>query len=113
MDDCDPDPVVVFEERRTDGACEDDFLLIRTWTATDRCGNETVEEQVLSITVTVRDEVPPVLIGVPADVDASCDAIPAPETVTATDNCDPLPVVDFVETRTDGSCPDEYVLTRT
>jgi hypothetical protein len=48
--------------------------------------------------VTVVDDVPPVLQGVPSDTTVACDSIPSPAAVTATDTCDPSPVVGFNET---------------
>lgn len=108
-DNCDPNPVVTFSERRVDGPCPQSYTLTRTWLARDRCGNGAQRSQVL----TVVDAAPPVLAGVPADALAACGAIPSPAVVTATDRCDPLPRVSFAERRTDGPCPDTYTLTRT
>ena len=58
------------------------------------------------------DTVDPVLVGVPGDVSVECDAVPAPATVTASDTCDTVIPVMFGESQTNGSCEDEYVLTR-
>jgi len=67
-----------------------------------------------AVTVTpIPDVIPPVLVGVPADVTVDCDKVPAPATVTATDNCPCGARVSFSETRTDGSCPNTYTLVRT
>jgi len=63
--------------------------------------------------VTIEDATPPVLSGVPGDVTVECDSVPPPASVTATDTCDPNPTIYFSETRTDGSCLDNYTLTRT
>ena len=108
-DNCDPDPVVTLVEVRTDGSSPDNYTLSRTWTATDRSGNDATASQ----TLTVQDTTDPVLSGVPADATVECDAVPGPASVTATDNCDPDPVVTLVEVRTDGSSPDNYTLSRT
>jgi gliding motility-associated-like protein len=68
------------------GACASNYRLIRTWTATDECGNSTVWRQV----ITVQDTTRPVIAAPPADIVLNCgDAIPAAPTLTATDNCDP------------------------
>ncbi|HEU4551717.1 MAG TPA: gliding motility-associated C-terminal domain-containing protein, partial [Chitinophaga sp.] len=68
------------------GACASNYRLIRTWTATDECGNSTVWRQV----ITVQDTTRPVIAAAPADIVLNCgDAIPAAPTLTATDNCDP------------------------
>lgn len=108
-DNCDPAPRIDFAEVRTDGRCTDTYTLARTWTATDRCDNASSKTQM----VTVQDTTAPVLGGVPADTTVECDAVPAPATPTATDNCDPGPRIDFTETRRDGRCPGDHVLTRT
>ncbi|RME49934.1 MAG: gliding motility-associated C-terminal domain-containing protein, partial [Caldilineae bacterium] len=108
-DNCDADVEITFTEERTDGACPDSYTLTRTWTATDNCGNQTTQSQV----ITVQDTEAPVLAGVPADVTVQCDAVPAPASPTATDNCDTDVEIAFTEERTDGACPDSYTLTRT
>jgi large repetitive protein len=111
LDNCDSDVTVVFVEVRTDGACEDTYTLTRTWTATDNCGNSITHVQVISFedtTAPVWDQVMPV------DVTVECNEVPvAPAIVTASDNCDSDVLVEFIEVRTDGSCPDTYNLTRT
>jgi large repetitive protein len=110
-DNCDSDVTVVFGEVRNDGACIDSYTLTRTWTATDNCGNETIHVQIITvedITAPVWDQVMPV------DVTVECNEVPvAPAIVTASDNCDSDVLVEFIEVRTDGSCPDTYNLTRT
>ena len=51
---------------------------------------------------------------VPADVTVECSAVPAVGSASATDNCDSDPAVTYEgEVRTDGTCADGYVLTRT
>ncbi len=107
-DACDPAPTVSLVEQRFAGPCLDEFVVERTWTATDACGNVAVARQ----TVTVRDDGPPVIVG-PPDVTVECDAVPPAEPLVATDGCDPAPVVTFAETRRDGRCPSEYDLIRT
>ncbi|MBC9915503.1 gliding motility-associated C-terminal domain-containing protein, partial [Chitinophaga varians] len=68
------------------GACGNNYRIIRTWTAKDACGNIATMKQV----VTVQDTTRPVIMPAPADVTIYCqDPIPAPVTLTATDNCDP------------------------
>ncbi|WP_208420037.1 HYR-like domain-containing protein [Paraflavitalea devenefica] len=91
-DNCDPTVPVTFNEivSVTDGC----GTITRTWTATDACGNTVTATQ----TLTVQDNIPPVLTGVPADATVQCGAIPAAATVTATDNCDPTVPVSMTET---------------
>src|SRR5688500_14283528 len=92
-DNCDTDvPVSYTETSNTvvDGCGQ----IVREWTATDACGNIVTETQ----TITVTDTEAPVLVGVPADQTVDCNAIPAPATVTATDNCDTNVPVTYTET---------------
>src|SRR5206468_2003445 len=108
-DNCDPSPSVTYGEVRTNGSCEDNYTLTRTWTAHDRCGNTSSQSQV----ITVSDTTDPALQGVPPDTSASCNNVPVAASPTATDNCDPSPSVTYGEVRTNGSCEDNYTLTRT
>src|SRR5690606_9112602 len=48
----------------------------------------------------------------PASVTVECNAVPTAVVLTATDNCDAEVTVDFDEVRTDGSCANNYTLTR-
>jgi len=74
---------VQYNEVREDGYCPSSYILYRTWTLTDGCGNSSQA----TWTVYVIDETPPVLSGVPGDVQVSCgDVVPLPE-LSATDNC--------------------------
>ena len=72
----------------------------RMWTATDACGNTAIAEQM----VTFTDEIAPVLMGVPSDVQATCGALPAFAAVSATDNCDDQINVEFTESSTQNGC---------
>jgi hypothetical protein len=82
---------------------------VRTWTATDACGNQTSASQVIDTV----DTTAPLLLGVPADLVIECgDPIPPPAAVTATDGCDPSPQVDLIETVTPGDCPGEQRIER-
>ncbi|MDD2527938.1 MAG: HYR domain-containing protein, partial [Lentimicrobiaceae bacterium] len=110
-DNCDSDVTITYNgETRTDGSCEDTYTLIRTWTATDNCGNTTNASQ----TISVQDTEAPAFTFVPADVTVECNAVPAVGIPTATDNCDSDVTITYNgETRTDGSCEDTYTLIRT
>ena len=74
--------------------------------------NDDWPEDTSTATVTIADTTAPVLVGVPADMTVECDSVPAAANVTATDNCDPSPTLIYTESRTDGSCPSNYTLTR-
>jgi hypothetical protein len=77
------------------------------WTYSDADGNKTFQDQ----QVVVRDITPAVLLGVPANATAECDAVPSAAVVTATDNCS-TGAVSYSEIRTNGSCNANYTLTR-
>jgi hypothetical protein len=106
-DNCDDDLTIGFNETVVPGVCENNFTIIRTWTAVDDCGNETSTSQ----NIVVSDTTAPVLVGVPADVTAECDAVPGAAQVTAADNCDPQVMVALNETISELECG--YLLTRT
>jgi large repetitive protein len=108
-DNCDSNPNIAFAETSAAGSCAGSYVLTRTWTATDACGNSSS----LSQHITVIDTTAPVLAGVPSDATVQCDAVPTAATATATDNCDSAPTVSFAETSAAGTCSNSYVLTRT
>ena len=109
-DNCDTSPAVVLSESSTAGTCPQEEIITRTWTASDACGNTSVVSQ----TITVVDTTPPAFDqGCPADITVACDNVPAPVTLTATDNCDSNPGVVFSETTVPGACANEEVITRT
>ena len=77
-------------------------------TATDACGNAAFAQ----FTITVNDtEGPEFLEPLPADVTASCDAIPEAPVLTATDACGDVEVL-FEELFVPTTCPSNGVLTR-
>ncbi|SFM91634.1 gliding motility-associated C-terminal domain-containing protein [Chitinophaga sp. YR627] len=92
--------------------CNESYQLIRTWTATDLCGNKTVLTQTITVQDTIR---PRFSVIVPAAVTVDCDKVPGVESVTATDNCTPNVSVKLTETKQSlsSSCLNSYKLTRT
>jgi hypothetical protein len=107
-DGCDGTVAVVLSESSTEGPCAGTSIITRDWMATDACGNSTSG----SHQICVLDSLDPGLMGVPGDVIVQCDAVPEPAMVTGADACDPMVDVSFAEVRTDGNCPDNYVLIR-
>ncbi|MEM6965590.1 MAG: SdrD B-like domain-containing protein, partial [Bacteroidota bacterium] len=106
-DNCDTDVEVIFSEANTPATCG--YLLTRTWTATDACGNEVTATQV----ITVGDDMPPVMAGIPADITIECNNIPTPANPMAQDNCDNDVTITYSEILTPGDCQDSYLLERT
>nr|WP_284698693.1 gliding motility-associated C-terminal domain-containing protein [Flavobacterium lacisediminis] len=100
---------VTYNQVRADGTCANEYTLTRTWTATDECGNTTIHNQV----ITVQDNSNPTFVEtLPANVSVECNAVPTPVTLTATDVCGTTTVT-YNQVRTDGTCANEYTLTRT
>ena len=102
---------IAFEEKITAGECAGNYMITRSWIATDACGNRNLAEQI----ITVVDNSVPILINIPADETVVCDAIPAvSNTVSATDNCEASEAINiaFNETLTAGSCTGNYTITR-
>ncbi|MBK7737645.1 MAG: HYR domain-containing protein [Saprospiraceae bacterium] len=99
-------------DNRTNGSCNDNYLITRTWTAVDSCGNSNSCNQL----VTVQDTTRPI-ITCPIDVTVNCDANnqpPATGVATATDNCTNVVTnISSSDNRTNGSCNDNYLITRT
>jgi len=100
-----------YSDEELPGQCALDRIILRTWTATDPCGNSASCVQ----TITIEDSTPPV-ITCPEDLTLECDELG--EVVdfgeaTATDVCDPAPVVDFQDEEIPGDCPQEMTIRRT
>lgn len=76
--------------------------IVRTWSVTDSCGETAVATQ----TVTLVDNVPPVLSGVPVDVDRPCGAaLPPWPAVTALDACSGARLVQATQEVVSAGCP--------
>ena len=106
-DNCDPMVDIVLVENTVPN-CVNSFVVTRTWTATDDCGNTDIGVRV----ITVEDNTAP-MVTAPADVTVECDMIPVPGTPTVTDMCDMNPVVVFSTNTVPGTCVNEFVITRT
>lgn len=78
-----------------------------------RITNDAGDVSECSFTITVTDNEAPVLSQQPANITVSPSTIPAIPTITATDNCSSNIQVNFSENRINGSCPDNYTLSRT
>lgn len=61
---------VTFTETRNEGSCESNYILVRTWTATDACGLSTQHTQ----TITVQDTKAPTITQA-ADLTVECDGL--------------------------------------
>ncbi|MBI1223637.1 MAG: DUF11 domain-containing protein [Bacteroidetes bacterium] len=109
-DNCDPDVPVVFSEVITGNSSTGCFSIVRTWSATDDCGNNTSASQ----TIIVNDNTPPLLSGVPADLTIDCGTpVPTPANVTASDLCDANVPVVYNQNINGNPATACYVMTRT
>jgi ribosomal protein S26 len=100
---------ITFTDFIVEGNCPNNYTIERTWIAEDQCLNRTSHVQYIE----VSDNTPPVFTDVPENDSYECDAIPAPYSPVATDNCAGEVSISLVETTQEGSCPNQYTLFRT
>ena len=96
----------------TAGACANKFTIARTYIATDACGNASSQMQ----TITVNDNIAPVITFVPADVTvASTGDVPVANiaSVIATDNCAGALTITSNDVITAGACANKFTIART
>ncbi|UPT70911.1 MAG: gliding motility-associated C-terminal domain-containing protein [Flavobacterium sp. JAD_PAG50586_2] len=109
IDNCSGPITVSGVDSTVQGSCPNSFTVTRTWTFVDACGNSSSATQ----TISVNDNVAPTFDqAAPANTTASCDNVPAPAVLTATDNCGTA-TVNMTEVTLQGSCPSNYQLVRT
>jgi putative hemolysin len=88
-DNCDSNPNIEHTDVITDPtpSCTSDYLITRTWTAEDECGNVATCDQV----ITVEDTTPPTITDIVASPNnlwpPNHKMVPISVAVTATDNC--------------------------
>jgi gliding motility-associated-like protein len=114
-DNCTPGTITVVpvdvRKSLSGSRCADNYQIIRTWTATDLCGNKTV----LTQTITVQDTIKPRFsMSLPPAITVDCDKVPAVATITATDNCTVAVAVKVSEKKEflSSVCTSNYRLTR-
>jgi len=122
-DNCDTDVDVLLNEIRTDSEADNNYVLTRTWIATDDCGNTAMGQQVILVlnenennnpcTATDCETIPPIIANVPTDETVNFEAVPAPGQPVATDNCDTEVDLSMTETISESTDSRNYVLTRT
>ena len=101
------DVSITVESETLAGDAAGNYTIVRTFTATDACGNSTSASQ----TITVEDTTAPELI-IPADYTAECSDELILDEATATDNCGEVTIEVSSET-TAGDCDGSYTVTRT
>ena len=109
-DNCNGIVTVDFEEQTIAGSCPSNSTILRTWTATDICGNFETHTQ----EITIEDNTPPTFdqdIRTP-ELYTKCDAIPAPQEFNAVDLCGTA-TVSYNEVNIEGDCTNKYRIERT
>ncbi|MBI1769151.1 MAG: hypothetical protein HYR67_12335, partial [Bacteroidetes bacterium] len=95
----------------TAGSCANRYTIVRTYVATDICGNSSTATQ----SITVNDDVAPVISGTPAAITYSCSsAVPVASiaTVGASDNCSGTVTVTVNDVISNQTCANKYTITR-
>ncbi len=109
-DNCNGNIMLAVSDSISNDSCVNQYIITRTWTATDSCGNFAETSQIIN----VMDTIAPTLIGMPADTGVCCaDSIPPPANVTAVDSCDGAVDVMLTEVVSDSTSPFYFTLTRT
>lgn len=102
-DNCDVAVFLIYNQTTYPGSCPGNYQIVRSWSATDACGNMAVQTQ----TISVSDNEAPVFDFIPADETADCGNLPEPAVLTATDNCSEVSV-SFSQTVGSGGCPNIF-----
>ena len=100
------DVTIVEVADTTAGDCAQEYIVVRTFTATDECGNSTSASQ----TITIQDTTAPELT-IPADYTAECSDEHPLDDATAEDNCGMATIEMSADTV--WSCTSTYEVTRT
>ncbi|MEO5788439.1 gliding motility-associated C-terminal domain-containing protein [Gelidibacter sp.] len=109
-DTCDSEVALTYEDVTVAGACDNNYSITRTWTATDACGNTSTASQ----TINVQDTNAPNLVTeYEAEITITCDNIPMVPELVFEDACSNNIEVAFTETSTAGDNSKNYVITRT
>ncbi|MFK8056703.1 MAG: gliding motility-associated C-terminal domain-containing protein [Saprospiraceae bacterium] len=108
VENCDSDYEWSFDQQTIDSTCIYNKTIVRTWEAWDGCGNRSTAVQRIEL----RDTASPILTGVPMDQIVTCgDGFPPP-IVTATDDCDPSPLITLDSTVFTSLCDTLYHVVR-
>ncbi|MFO0362054.1 MAG: hypothetical protein ACK500_09510, partial [Flavobacteriales bacterium] len=100
-DNCSEEVEVEFTDMLNSGGCLG--VVMRTYTATDECGNTSTAVQYIAITDTTAP-----VINAPANQTVECNNVPVMPVVTATDNCGYDVIITGEEQIIPGQCEDSY-----
>ncbi|MFH1312216.1 MAG: FlgD immunoglobulin-like domain containing protein [Candidatus Eisenbacteria bacterium] len=106
---CDPNPALSYEDSVVFFRCPWEYTVLRTWTATDGCGDTGSCRQLIA----VRDTVSPTITFCPEDVVAECGSdMDALGHAVAFDNRNPEPTTLYEAATRAGQAPCEFVVVR-
>lgn len=108
-DDC-GDVKVTFVDDIIPGGCAQNYVIKRTWTAVDHCGNSDTAVQ----TITVSDNTPPAIVSSPAPLTIQCSGdipLPDPTKVITSGECGKVNVTHISDVSDGNTCGE--VITRT
>ncbi|MDI5896081.1 gliding motility-associated C-terminal domain-containing protein [Flavobacterium algoritolerans] len=103
---------LTYEDRITQGQCTGSYTVIRTWTATDACGNSSKKSQKIN----VQDNTAPTFT-TPSDITLSSDENCLADTSTSStgtvtniqDNCDSNPLATYVDSECFGNSEEQEI----
>ena len=75
-------PVITYVDEVIPGNCDGNYTVVRSWTASDNCGNEVTKDQIIVFQDTTAPE-----LTVPDDFTAECSDDIVLEDASATDVC--------------------------
>ena len=101
------EPVITFEDNIIPGNCDGNYTVLRTWTASDNCGNSTSKTQ----TIIFQDTTAPVVTA-PEDFTVECSEDIVLEEATATDVCSSF-TIEETSVTTPGDAAGNYTIVRT
>jgi gliding motility-associated-like protein len=108
-DECGSAFTLTYDDVRTKGQCRGSYIMTRTWTATDACGNSSQASQIIN----VQDIFAPVISHLPETTTIDCPATPVFAQATAVDECHSGFELTFSDVTTNGECAGSYSITRT
>jgi hypothetical protein len=109
LDACDGSVAVTFLDITIPGQCPQEYSVTRTWIALDDCGNSAQ----CSATIVIQDNTAPIITCPVVVSPIECGTTPSFGLPVVTDACDGSVNVIFSDITIQGSCPQEYSVTRT
>jgi hypothetical protein len=92
------------------GTCANEYTAAKSWKAIDACGNTS---GIVTQTITVRDTTAPTIGAAGSNATIECPATPSFTAPTASDACGGSTVVNDGDSTANGTCANDYAVTRT